>query len=156
MATTNRQVFVNCPYDSTYYPLIEAIAFAICVCGYTPRFAGETVDSGQSRLSKIMSLIEECDFSLHDISRTEPNSNGLPRFNMPFELGLALGRKYSFELGGAPRLLILDREPYRYHQTISDLSGCDPVAHQDDPITAMCRIREWLPLSQDGELRLPL
>ena len=155
---TNRQVFINCPYDSTYYPLVEAIAFAVCVCGYTPRFAGETVDSGCSRLSKIMALIDGCAFSLHDISRTELNSRGLPRFNMPFELGLALGRRYSFEFGGAPRILILDSEPYRYHETISDLSGCDPVAHHSEPLRAIRLIREWLPLDEaaGSELRHPL
>lgn len=160
MAPNSRQVFVNCPYDSNFYPMVEAIAFAICVCGYTPRFAGESIDSGQSRLSKIIGLIDECPFSLHDISRTEVTATGLPRFNMPFELGLALGRKYSFERGGAPGVLIFDREPYRYHESISDLSGCDPRAHRDDPLTAIQRIREWLPLSEQGataaQLRVPL
>ena len=66
-----------------------------------------------SRLARIVSLIDECDLSLHDISRTELNPNRLPRFNMPFELGLAMGRKYSLGGGGAPGLLILDREPFR-------------------------------------------
>jgi hypothetical protein len=161
MEAPNRQVFVNCPYDDGYYPLLEAIAFAICVCGCTPRFAGEKIESGLSRLAKIILLIDECDFSLHDLSRTELNKNQLPRFNMPFELGLALGRKYSFAAGGAAGLLILDREPYRYHESISDLSGCDPLAHHDAPLGAMRHIREWLPVLKDedgvnAELRLPL
>jgi hypothetical protein len=162
MEAPNRQVFVNCPYDADYYPLLEAIAFAVCVCGYTPRFSGEKIESGLSRLAKIVLLIDECSFSLHDISRTELNRNQLPRFNMPFELGLALGRKYSFAAGGAAGLLILDREPYRYHESISDLSGCDPLPHFDEPVSAMRQIREWLPLLKDeeegmsSELRLPM
>src|SRR5258708_6812462 len=95
MRSPNRLVFINCPFDSDYSPLLEAIGFAITACGYTPRCALEIIDSGYNRLTKIIDLIDVCDFSLHDISRTELNPNGLPRFNMPFELGLTLGRKHS-------------------------------------------------------------
>ena len=123
---------------------MEAIAFSTCVCGFTPRFAGEKVDSGLNRLSRIVDLIDECDFSLHDISRTELNPNRLPRFNMPFELGVALGRRYSATDGGTAGLLILDREPFRYHECFSDLSGCDPAAHYDQPGIAMHLVWKWL------------
>jgi len=150
MAAINRQVFINCPLDHDYYPLLEAVAFAVCVCGYTPRFPSERVESGLNRLSKIVGLIDECDFSLHDISRTELNSNQLPRFNMPFELGLALGRKYSISDGGAAGLLILDREPFRYHESFSDISGCDPLAHYDSPQIAMHRVWKWLVSHDDA------
>jgi hypothetical protein len=143
MAAPNKQVFINCPLDHDFYPLLEAITFSICVCGYKPRFASERVESGRSRLARIVSLIDECDFSLHDISRTELSPN-LPRFNMSFELGLALGRKYSIALGGADGVLILDREPFRYHECFSDISGCDPLAHDDQPGIAMHRIWKWL------------
>lgn len=138
-AVSNRQVFINCPLDPDYYPLLEAIAFAVCACGYVPRFASEKVDSGRSRLARIVDLIDQCAFSLHDISRTELNPNQLPRFNMPFELGMALGRRYSVAAGGAAGLLILDREPFRYHECFSDLSGCDPLAHYDDHATGRRR-----------------
>ena len=144
MQRLNRQVFINCPFDSEYSPLLEAIAFAISACEYTPRCALEVVDSGVNRLGKIIGLIDQCDFSLHDISRTELNSHGLPRFNMPFELGLALGRKYSKRTNAAPGLLVFDREPYRYGEFLSDLKGCDPVAHRGDPHEAISQIRDWL------------
>ena len=41
------------------------------------------------RLERILHLLGECAFSLHDLSRVEVSPRGLPRFNMPFELGLA-------------------------------------------------------------------
>jgi hypothetical protein len=32
----DRNVFINCPFDSAYRPLFEAIAFATADCGYHP------------------------------------------------------------------------------------------------------------------------
>jgi len=148
MRTPNRLVFINCPFDSDYKPLLEAIVFAVYACDFTPKCALEVIDSGYNRLTKILDLIDLCDFSLHDISRTELNSHGLPRFNMPFELGLALGRKSSKRQGGSTRLLVVDREPHRYLEFLSDLRGCDPLAHGDDPSTAITKVRDWLSSSQ--------
>ena len=124
--------------------MLEAIAFAIYACGYYPRCALDTVDSGHNRLTKIIDLINLCDFSLHDISRTELNSHQLPRLNMPFELGLALGGKNRTRKRGAGRLLVLDREPHRYLEFLSDLRGCDPVAHHNDRHAAIVQVRHWL------------
>ncbi len=67
--------------------------FTVVRCGYHPRCALEVIDGGQTRISKIEKLIEECNLGIHDISRTELNEHGLPRFNMPLELGLFLGAK---------------------------------------------------------------
>ena len=39
------------------------------------------------------SLISASPRSIHDLSRVELGENELPRFNMPFELGMALGAK---------------------------------------------------------------
>src|SRR5258708_5681752 len=139
MGTPNKFVFINCPFDSEYQPILEAITFAVFSCGYFPRCALQIIDSGQNRLSKIIGLIDECDYSLHDLSRTELNQHQLPRFNMPFELGLALGRRKR------PRsLLVLDRAPYRYLEFISDLAGCDPSSHDNDAMKSIAKVRDWL------------
>jgi hypothetical protein len=61
---------------------------------------------------------------------------------MPFELGLALGRK------AAPSLLVLDRAPYRYLEFLSDLAGCDPASHDNDPLKAIAKVRDWLSSQQ--------
>ena len=140
----NNLVFINCPFDLEYRAVFEAIVFTLYVCDHPPRCSLEVVDSGYSRLTKIVDLIDLCDFSLHDISRTELNRNQLPRFNMPFELGLALGRKYSKRIGSASKLLVLDREPHRYLEFLSDLRGCDPASHDNQPHTAIAQVRDWL------------
>ena len=87
-------VFVNCPFDAEYRPLFRAIVFAIHDCGFAARSALEVTDASQVRIDKISAIIASSKFGLHDISRTELDSaTGLPRFNMPLELGLFLGAK---------------------------------------------------------------
>ena len=154
--TPNRFVFINCPFDSEYRPLFEAIVFTICACDYSPCCALGIVDSAYNRLTKILDLIDLCDFSLHDISRTELNPNQLPRFNMPFELGLAFGRKKLPRNGLAAKVMVLDRAPHRYLEFLSDLRGCDPVAHHDDPFRAIEHVRDWLSSQQPVPLNGPL
>src|SRR5215212_3185258 len=89
-----RSVFINCPFDNDYEPLFRAMVFAIRDLELIPISAKHVTDGGQPRINKILDLIESCRFSVHDISRTELDPiNGLPRFNVPFELGLALGCK---------------------------------------------------------------
>ena len=43
------------------------------------------------RFDKLSRLIRESGKSIHDLSRTDLSAAGMPRFNMPFELGLYLG-----------------------------------------------------------------
>jgi hypothetical protein len=46
----------------------------------------------RSESKRIFKLIEGCQFGIHDISRTELDTDSqLPRFNMPLELGMFLG-----------------------------------------------------------------
>jgi transcription initiation factor TFIIIB Brf1 subunit/transcription initiation factor TFIIB len=54
----------------------------------------EVSDASQVRIEKIAGIIAACKFGIHDISRTELDpTTHLPRFNMPLELGLFLGRE---------------------------------------------------------------
>ncbi|HEX8904122.1 MAG TPA: hypothetical protein VF771_04730, partial [Longimicrobiaceae bacterium] len=88
-------VFINCPFDGEYERLFRAIVFAVQACGFRPRSALEIDDGSEVRLEKIMRIIGECRYGIHDLSRTELDDEGnLPRFNMPLELGLFLGAKY--------------------------------------------------------------
>src|SRR4051794_5309929 len=124
-ADYERNVFVNCPFDADYKDLFEAVVFAVHDCGYFARCALEVDDGSEVRIDKVEKIIGECRFGLHDISRAEPDSvTNLPRFNMPFELGLFLGAK---RFGRAKQkfktCLILDVEPYRYQKFISDIAG---------------------------------
>jgi hypothetical protein len=139
-------VFLNCPFDRQYEELFRGIIFCISYCGFRVRCALEVDDSAQVRIDRICRIIEECPYGIHDISRTEPDhGSGLPRFNMPLELGLFLGAKRY----GAPKqrrksCLILDAEPYRYQKFISDIAGQDIKSHANDARTAVRVVRDWL------------
>ncbi len=142
-----RQVFLNCPFDEAYREIYEAIIFVVVHCGYVLRCARERDDSGETRISKIVEIIRDSQFGIHDISRVECDTNsGLPRFNMPLELGLFLGAKsFSDEpKQKKKRCLILDSEPYRYQKFISDLAGQDIKSHGGKALTAMKETRKWL------------
>lgn len=152
---SNRQysqnVFINCPFDATYLSLFNAIVFAIHDMGFRPRCALEARNAGQYRLEKVLEIIAQCKYSIHDLSRTEPDPNtGLPRFNMPFELGLDLGcKKFGNITQREKVLLILDIERYRYQQFISDISGQDIDAHAGNHRKVISIVRNWLRLERD-------
>ena len=81
----NDNVFLNCPIDSVYKELFDAMVFAVHDCGFIARCALEEADASQVRIDKIYDIIAECRYGLHDISRTELDEvSGFPRFNMPF------------------------------------------------------------------------
>ncbi|MCZ8017603.1 hypothetical protein [Novosphingobium sp.] len=139
-------VFINCPFDAEYDPLFKAIVFTVFACGFRPRSAKELDDAGDTRFDKIMRIIGECRYGIHDISRTELDPVfGLPRFNMPFELGLFLAAK---QFGGddhsKKRVLVFDTEPYRYQRFLSDLNGMDITPHGGDQILLARGVRNWL------------
>lgn len=152
----NRSVFFNFPIDSRYTPLFRAIVFAVLRCNYHMRCAIEEEDASEIRLTKILRMIEECRFGIHDLSRIEldPKSR-LPRFNMPFELGLFLASKhFGSEEHKRKVCLIFENKPHSYEKFISDLKGVDPVAHENDPRTAVIRVRNWLG-TNSGRSHLP-
>jgi hypothetical protein len=69
MSSYEDSVFLNVPFDRTYARLLNALVFAIHDCGFVARSALEIEDSGQARVEKILDLIAECKFGIHDISR---------------------------------------------------------------------------------------
>ena len=143
-------VFINCPFDAEFEPLFHAIVFTVIHCGYTVRCALEADETGTTRIDRIYHLIEECRFGIHDISRIEHDAvNNLPRFNMPFELGLFLGAR---RFGSTPhrdkRCLVLEAERYRYQKYLSDIAGQDIIKHDNNPIAAAGAVRDWLAASR--------
>lgn len=109
-----------------YSPIFEAMVFAIHDSGFFARSALEYDAAAQNRLEKILDLIEGCRFGIHDLSRTELSAAGLPRFNMPLELGLFLGcKRFGGEHHSRKACLVLDRERYRFQRFISDIAGQD-------------------------------
>ncbi len=128
------------------------MVFAVYKCGFLPRCAQEASDSSQNRLDKIMGIIDECNLGIHDISRTEIDQHThLPRFNMPFELGVFLGaKKWGRGVHRQKQCLVLDCEPYRYRKFISDIAGQDPEAHHQKPQTLVTVVRDWLSPIKSG------
>lgn len=87
------------------------------------------IPGGTTRLDRILELIQRCPFSVHDLSRVELDHKhpSAPRFNMPFELGLAVawerGRK------AAHTWFVMESMNHRLTKSLSDLNGTDPYIH---------------------------
>jgi len=145
-ATSADDVFVNCPFDEDYKPIFDALIFTIFACEFRPRSALELEDASQPRIEKLYGIIGECRFGIHDLSRTELDpQNGLPRFNMPLELGIFLGaKKFGEDAQRQKRCLVLDVDRYRYQRFISDLSGMDIREHGGEVDNAVACVRNWL------------
>lgn len=142
----NDNVFINCPFDPAYLPLFESLVFTVYACGFLPRCAREESDSGEARVEKIARLIASSRYGIHDISRVQlDDTSALPRFNMPFELGLDLGcKRFGADRHRSKRLLVLDALPYRYQICLSDIAGQDILAHANNPEALLTHVREWL------------
>lgn len=152
MPAYEESVFINVPFDKKYSRLGDALIFAVHDCGFVARSALEIDDSGQARVEKILDIIEQSKFGIHDVSRAGIDRNTrLARFNMPLELGFFLGAKrYGSERDRQKRCLVLDRERYRYRNFCSDISGQDIRAHNDEPRDAIRAVRDWLSSDRSG------
>jgi len=152
MEDFEKNVFVNCPFDDDYRQILTAIVFTIKYLGYTPRLSLERSDSSESRINKIIGLIKESKFGIHDLSRiisTEENQHF--RMNMPFELGIDFGAKALNEgPWSSKQLLILEKERYRFQVALSDLSGSDIQSHDDKPDKAVVAVRNWFVTNELG------
>jgi hypothetical protein len=139
-------VFINCPFDEAYRPLFRAIQFTVLDCGFQPRSALEEADSSVVRIDKIYTIIQQCRYGIHDISRTESDSvHLLPRFNMPFELGVFLAAKrFGDKQQKRKACLVLDVEQYRYQKFLSDIAGQDIRAHKNSTREVIRVVRDWL------------
>jgi hypothetical protein len=141
----SKAVFINCPFDDRFKPILRAMVFTIIVSGYHPRCALDATDGAEIRVGKIATIIGECDWGIHDLSRVEVDAGGVPRFNMPMELGLHLGARLLGEgRHRRKRALILDAQPHRYDAALSDISGQDIESHDNDPDRAIQCVRNWL------------
>ena len=153
-ANYEKNVFINCPFDDEYQPLFNAIVFAVNDMGFRPKSAKDESNAGDIRFNKIQDLIEESRYSIHDISRADIDvATGLPRFNMPLELGLDLGcKRYGKPYHQEKVLLVLDVERFRYSDFISDIAGQDIVGHKSDEGEVIKAVRNWLRLEGDPKL----
>lgn len=151
-----KNVFINCPFDEEYFPLLKVLLYVLKRVGLTPRISLERSDSSEVRLAKIQELIESSKYSIHDLSRSKSKEVGeYSRLNMPFELGVDLGCK-NYKLGQKYRskiMLILEEERYSTQKSLSDVSFADCKCHQGDAEELVMEVRNWL--SEAGLENLP-
>jgi hypothetical protein len=123
-----RSVFLNIPYDDRFKRLYVAYIVGLIQLGLKPRATIE-IPGGTNRLQKILDLIRSCPYSIHDLSRVQLDKTPprTPRFNMPFELGLAVA---SAHLDPAPHdWFVFESVPRRASKSLSDLGGTDANIH---------------------------
>ncbi|MES1222988.1 MAG: hypothetical protein ABUT20_46275, partial [Bacteroidota bacterium] len=137
-------VFINCPFDKFYVPLLHPLLFTVLYLDLNPLIS-ETQSSGQVRVQQIKKLIVKSKYSIHDISRSEAlQGKDLPRFNMPYEMGLDLGCQ-SFGKGKLmfKKCLVLEKTKHHYLKVISDIGGQDIENHDDQPKVLVRKVRNW-------------
>lgn len=125
-------VFINIPYDIRFSRLYLAYIAGLIELGLTPK-ATLGIPGGATRLDRIFELIRTCRYSIHDLSRVQLDRTPpcTPRFNMPFELGLAIGwaklnpQRHTW--------FVYETKNHRVQKSISDLNGTDCNIHLGTP-----------------------
>lgn len=145
-ATFQKAVFINCPFDADYEPILQALLFCLIYLDFRPRIASERNNSAEVRLEKIADLIRDSKYSIHDLSRSQATDAGeYFRLNMPFEYGVDWAcRRWFGEGRSDKRFLVLDEEKHRYQAAISDIAGSDIAYHRGDYQKAVRKVRNWL------------
>ena len=128
------------PFDGRYTPLYLAAIAGLCGLGLRPRGVVE-IAGPQRRLERIQNLLGRCPISVHDLSRVEL-SRGVPRFNMPFELGLAVEMSQHQK----HEWFALEARPFRLQRSLSDLNALIRSSTAEGPRVS-CRS---LPMSLTG------
>jgi hypothetical protein len=148
----NTCVFINCPYDANYQEIFDALLYAAVVCGFYPTSAMTPGDVGRPRMERIAAAIRNSKYSLHDLSRCRGEGDqNLARFNMPLELGIAMGQKYfSEDQANDHDWCLLVKRGSGYKQFISDLAGYDPKEYDGDVASAVKCFMSWLVVTQDA------
>lgn len=140
-------VFLNIPYDSKFEDLYVAYVVGLTQLGLD--VTATLAHPNQDRLAKIIELIEKCSFSIHDLSRIEA-SHGIPRFNMPLELGIALYRSAKAKHD----VYVFESKAFRAQRSTSDINKMDPRIHNGSPKGVMSALLSlfWQP---DNPMTVP-
>jgi len=132
----NDAVFLNIPYDPQFEKLYLAYIVGLTILGFVPR-ATLGIPGGARRLERIYELIRSCRYSIHDLSRVQLDRKAprVPRFNMPFELGLAVA--WTTENPSRHTWFACEEDQYRPLKSISDLNGTDFHVHKGTVVGVM-------------------
>ncbi len=124
---SENSVFLNVPYDAEFQRLFLGYIAGLHAFGMVPRTTLE-IPGGRRRLERVMELISACRYSVHDLSRVQLSRSKpqAPRFNMPFELGLAVAHS---KWEGGHTFFVFEQNRQRLSKSLSDLDGTDPYIH---------------------------
>jgi hypothetical protein len=134
-----RYVFLNLPFDDVagYERCFLAYVAGVVALGLIPRSVLEIPSGGTDRLTRIFRLLRSCRYSIHDLSRVQLRAR-VPRFNMPFEAGMAT--VLAFGRPKHDRFVFASR--YRLVQdAASDLGGVDVYEHRSRPEEVLSALR---------------
>jgi hypothetical protein len=121
-----QNVFLNVPFDFRYSPLFTTVVGGLAALGREPHCVLEVPSDGQNRLERIYGLIASCGASIHDLSRISLSGTlRVPRFNMPFELGIA----YALSRQQTHQFFVFEAREHRLQASLSDMNGHDPQIH---------------------------
>ena len=94
--------------------------------GFFPRIATDTGDVARVRIERIHATIDECHFSIHDLSRCKGEGElNNARFNMPLELGMAMAKQRHAQPPDKHDWCVLVPTDEDYTLFVSDLAGFD-------------------------------
>lgn len=131
MATKQKRAhtaFINLAYVDSNEQMFLALIAGLAGFGLVPVAAlhDPTTDP---QLARIFGLLEDSVISFHDLSyvRLDDPKPKTPRFNMPFELGLAVAS--ALGSNREHRWFVLDTKAHRAWKALSDISGSNVQLH---------------------------
>jgi hypothetical protein len=143
-------VFFNCPWDEAYRELMNAVILTIVAAGFFPRIATDTGDVARARIERIHTTIDECHYSIHDLSRCKgEGALNHARFNMPLELGMAIAKQRLARSPDKHDWCILVPSGEDYAQFVSDLAGFDLKEHDGTTQDVIRVTMSWLATRQN-------
>lgn len=139
MSVRPNDVFINLPFDNRRESVFLAYVASLTGLGLNPRCVLE-VSPDDDRLRRLNSLMSECAYSLHDLSAVQLSRKPfrVPRFNMPFELGMCAATS----LQGPHRFRVFETIPHRIGQSLSDLQGYEPFIHHGTIRGVICAVMD--------------
>jgi hypothetical protein len=115
-------VFINMPYATEYEERLLALISGLSLYGLVPT-AATVAGEDPNRLGRIIEALSECTLSIHDLTwmSLDANEPKAPRFNMPFELGVAVALAEAV----GNDYVVIDTVPNRLDKALSDIRGLD-------------------------------
>jgi hypothetical protein len=86
----HKNVFINCPFDADYLSLLRPLLFTVIDLGFVPKIALESPDSGRPRIDRIIALVQQSKFAIHDLSRLQASKEG----ELSAEYAIRTGHRY--------------------------------------------------------------